>query len=80
MLGSLWGGLLWVYRSGESFPTVPRSLYIAEDIRAGTELTPENLRIETGLGLPPKYYDVLLGRKVNQDLKKGSAMKWEMVG
>jgi pseudaminic acid synthase len=58
-----------------------RSLYIAEDIQAGTELTPENLRIvRPGLGLPPKYYDVLLGRKVNQDLKKGSAMKWEMVG
>jgi N-acetylneuraminate synthase len=58
-----------------------RSLYIAEDVQAGTELTPENLRIvRPGLGLPPKYYDVLLGRKVNQDLKKGTAMKWEMVG
>ena len=58
-----------------------RSLYIAEDIQAGTKLTPENLRIvRPGLGLPPKYYDVLLGRKVNLDLKKGTAMKWEMVG
>jgi len=58
-----------------------RSLYIAEDVQAGTELTPENLRIvRPGMGLPPKYYDVLLGRKVNQDLKKGTAMKWEMVG
>jgi len=58
-----------------------RSLYIAEDVQAGTELTAENLRIvRPGLGLPPKYYDVLLGRKVNQDLKKGTAMKWEMVG
>ena len=58
-----------------------RSLYIAEDVQAGTELTAENLRIvRPGLGLPPKYYDVLLGRKVNQDLKKGTAMKWEMLG
>ena len=58
-----------------------RSLYIAEDIKAGDELTPKNLRVvRPGLGLPPKYYDVLLGRKVNQDLKRGSAMKWEMVG
>jgi len=58
-----------------------RSLYIAEDVQAGTELTQENLRIvRPGLGLPPKYYDVLLGRKVNQDLKKGTAMKWEMLG
>ena len=58
-----------------------RSLYIAEDIKAGEELTPKNLRIvRPGKGLPPKYYDILLGRKVNRDLKKGSAMKWEMVG
>ncbi len=58
-----------------------RSLYIAEDVQAGTELNNENLRIvRPGLGLPPKYYDVLLGRRVNQDLKKGTALKWEMVG
>ena len=58
-----------------------RSLYIAEDVQAGTELTSKNLRIvRPGLGLPPKYYDVLLGRRVNQDLKKGTALKWEMVG
>lgn len=56
------------------------SLYIAEDIMAGEELSPRNLRtVRPGLGLPPKYYDVLLGRKVNQDLKKGTAMQWEMV-
>ncbi len=58
-----------------------RSLYIAEDVQAGTELNNENLRIvRPGLGLAPKYYDVLLGRRVNQDLKKGTALKWEMVG
>ena len=58
-----------------------RSLYIAEDVQAGTELTSKNLRIvRPGLGLAPKYYDVLLGRKVNQDLRKGTAMKWEMLG
>ena len=57
-----------------------RSLYIAEDIKAGEELTPKNLRIvRPGKGLPPKFYDILLGRKVNQDLKKGSAMNWKMV-
>ena len=58
-----------------------RSLYIAEDIKAGEELTPKNLRIvRPGKGLPPKYYDILLGRKVNQDLKKGFAVTWESVG
>lgn len=57
-----------------------RSLYISKDILVGDVLTPENLRIvRPGLGLPSKYFDVLLGRKVNQDLKKGTALRWEMV-
>ncbi len=58
-----------------------RSLYIAQDMKAGDELTPENLRIvRPGMGLPPKYYAVLLGRKVNQDVKRGTAVSWELVG
>ena len=58
-----------------------RSLYIAKDINAGEVLTPENLRIvRPGMGLPPKYYDVLLGRRVNRNVKKGTAVKWDIVG
>lgn len=58
-----------------------RSLYIAKGMNAGEILTPENLRIvRPGMGLPPKYYDVLLGRRVNQKVKKGTAVKWSIVG
>lgn len=54
-----------------------RSIYISEDIKAGDILTTENLRtIRPGLGLAPKYYDQLLGKKVNKDLDKGTAMAW----
>ena len=57
-----------------------RSLYIAEDMKKGDVLTEKNLRIvRPGLGLPPKYYDVILGRKINQDAKKGTAIKWELI-
>ena len=57
-----------------------RSIYISEDIKKGDTLTEKNLRIvRPGLGLPPKYYAVLLGSKVNRDLKKGTAFNWEMV-
>ena len=57
-----------------------RSLYIAEDMKKGDELTKKNLRIvRPGLGLPPKYYDVIIGRKVNQNVKKGTAVEWGMV-
>ena len=54
-----------------------RSLYIAEDIKKGDVLTEKNLRIvRPGLGLHPKYLDVILGRKVNRDVKKGVAVDW----
>jgi N-acetylneuraminate synthase len=57
-----------------------RSLYITEDMKKGEVLTVKNLKIvRPGLGLAPKYYKVLLGRKVNLDLKKGNAVKWSFV-
>ena len=60
--------------------TFRRSLYIAEDMKKGDVLNEKNLRIvRPGLGLAPKYYDVLLGRKVNKDVKKGTAVDWEIV-
>jgi N-acetylneuraminate synthase len=58
-----------------------RSLYSAEDIKAGEALTERNLRsIRPGFGLPPKYYEMLLGRRVVRDIAKGTALTWEMIG
>jgi pseudaminic acid synthase len=57
-----------------------RSLYITKDIKKGDVLSEKNLRIiRPGLGLSPRYYDILMGRTINQDLKKGTAVKWEHV-
>lgn len=64
-------------RSGREFS---RSLYIAEDMKAGDTLTEQNLRsVRPGFGLHPKYLPELLGKQVNQDLKKGTRMSWELV-
>ena len=58
-----------------------RSIYIAEDLAAGTVLTEQNLRcVRPGMGLKPKYYDLLLGRKVGRDVKKGTPMSWDLLG
>ncbi len=58
-----------------------RSLYIGADMKAGDVLTPENLRrIRPGLGLPPRYYDMLLGRKVARDVPKGTPVSWDLIG
>lgn len=55
-----------------------RSLYVVRDIKAGEIISPENVKIiRPGYGLEPKYYDVVIGRRANRDLKKGTALKWE---
>ncbi len=57
-----------------------RSLYIAEDLPAGAVLTAENLRsVRPGLGLPPKYLPMLLGKALKVPAKKGTAMSWELL-
>jgi sialic acid synthase SpsE len=57
-----------------------RSLYIGEDLRAGDLLTRKNLRIvRPGLGLPPQYFDLLVGSRVNQDVRKGTPLSWNLV-
>ena len=54
-----------------------RSLYITEDMKKGDVLTEKDMRsIRPGLGLPPKYYEVLLGKKVAKDVKRGIAVDW----
>lgn len=57
-----------------------RSLYISKDLKAGDRLTTENLRcVRPGLGLSPKYMDLLLGRSVTTDAPAGTPMSWELV-
>ena len=60
--------------------TYRRSLYVARDMKAGDTFTQENLRIiRPGLGLPPQHYDLILGKKVCRDVKRGTALSWEMI-
>lgn len=57
-----------------------RTLYIARDMKAGEVLTPENLRIvRPGFGLPPKYYDLLLGKCIRQNASAGTPMSWDLL-
>jgi len=57
-----------------------RSLYITEDMQAGDTFTKDNLRaIRPGKGLPPKFIDKLLGKKINMNTAKGTAMNWNLL-
>jgi N-acetylneuraminate synthase len=57
-----------------------RSLYVCEDLETGDVLTPKNLRaIRPGLGLPPKYVDQLLGKRVVRPVKRGTPARWDLI-
>lgn len=57
-----------------------RSLYVTADIAQGESLTPENIRaIRPGLGLPPKHWDAVLGKRAKTALKRGTPLAWELL-
>lgn len=57
-----------------------RSLYVAEDMKAGDVITKQNVRsVRPGYGLEPKYLPELIGKRVNCDLAKGERMKLEYI-
>lgn len=57
-----------------------RSLYIVQELQAGDVLTPDNLKIiRPGHGLHPRHYEQLLGRRVSQAVKRGTAASWDLL-
>ncbi|MDQ8004318.1 MAG: pseudaminic acid synthase [Pedobacter sp.] len=57
-----------------------RSLYIVEDIEAGDEITPQNVKsIRPGFGLHPKFYPEVLGKRVKVKLEKGDRLDFSQL-
>ena len=71
------------------YPTAPskikgrefsRSLYVAEDVKAGDVVTEKNVRsVRPGYGLHPKYLPEVLGKKFVKDCLKGERFSLYMV-
>lgn len=60
--------------------TACRSLYVAENMKAGDVITEQNVRsVRPGYGLHPKYLPELLGKKVNRNIEKGTRLSWDLV-
>jgi len=58
-----------------------RSLYVVKDIQAGEVFTAENVKaIRPGLGLSPKYYDVIIGKCAKNNLQRGTPISWSVLG
>ncbi len=57
-----------------------RSLYIAEDVKAGETVTEKNIRsVRPGYGLHPKHLPQVLGKKFRKDYEKGTRLAWECI-
>ncbi len=66
--------------SEEKSKVFRRSLYIAEDMKAGDTFTKDNLRIvRPGGGLPPKYYNQFINKKINSSAIKGQPITWDLI-
>ncbi|WP_114781612.1 pseudaminic acid synthase [Botryobacter ruber] len=69
-----------VQRAEEKSRLFKRSIYAAQDIREGETFTKENIRvIRPGLGLAPKYYEELLGKKAKVAIKAGTPLNRDVV-
>ncbi len=56
-----------------------RSIYVSKNIKQGESFTTENIKvIRPGDGLPPKYWEQVLGMKAKKDLEKGTPLSWDL--
>lgn len=57
-----------------------RSLYVAEDVKAGDVVTEKNVRsVRPGYGLHPKYLPEMLGKKFVKDCQMGERFSLELI-
>jgi len=77
-LGSVKYGILDDEKKSARFK---RSIYITADMKKGDEFTTNNIKIiRPGFGLPPLFYDIILGKRINQDARRGIALTHELIG
>ena len=56
-----------------------RSVYFVRDLPAGAVVGAEDIRrIRPGMGLPPKYFDALIGKRLKSSVTRGTATSWEL--
>ena len=58
-----------------------RSLYAADDIAEGQQLTRSNVRsIRPGFGLPPRELPNVIGKSAKVRITRGTPLAWELIG
>ncbi len=67
-------------RAEEKSKQFRRSIYISKDMKAGDVIKEEDLRcIRPGYGLAPKFWDMIIGKKINQDVSCGKSFQWDLL-
>jgi pseudaminic acid synthase len=57
-----------------------RSLYFVKNLKSGDIITSENVKsIRPGMGLAPKYYDLVIGKKIIKDVDFGTPVAWNLL-
>ncbi len=57
-----------------------RSLYFTTNLKMGDVLSEKHIKsIRPGFGLPPKYFDEIIGKKVSSDVEAGTATSWDVI-
>jgi pseudaminic acid synthase len=76
-LGTIQYGILAAEKESVAYK---RSIYITKDIKAGQLYTKENIKvIRPGYGISPKFYDIVIGKKSNRDIKSGTPLTWDIL-
>ena len=66
--------------SEESNVKFRRSIYFVKDLKAGEVISEECLRsVRPGYGLPTKYFDSLIGKKIKKDVVYGTPTSFELI-
>ncbi|NQW95209.1 MAG: pseudaminic acid synthase [Polaromonas sp.] len=57
-----------------------RSLYIVKNLKSGEMVMPDSVRsVRPGFGLAPKYYEAVLGKRVNCDVSFGTPLSLDFL-
>tara|TARA_B100001057_G_C22744868_1_gene909341 strand:+ start:209 stop:1225 length:1017 start_codon:yes stop_codon:yes gene_type:complete len=77
LLGNITYDLTEKQIQGKNFS---RSLYVVNAIKKGEKITEQNVKsIRPGYGLHPKYFEKILGKRVNIDLLRGERMELRFI-
>jgi len=57
-----------------------QSLFVVKNMESGEEFSEKNVRIiRPGIGMPPKHFTEIIGKKASQNIERGTPLDWELI-